>query len=111
MAFFRQGETATITKKIAAGSAPLVENDYSLIIRALGQTKAVPENKILFTVVQPTANTEGSITCSFPIESYYNEGSHVFEMHQIIPGGDSWTRKIGSARVKVEKVVTPVLYI
>ena len=111
MAFFRQGETATITKKVAAGSAALVESDYSLIIKALGMSKVIPAAGITFTIVQPTTSTEGSITCSFTIESYYSEGSHVFEMHQIIPGGDSWTRKIGSARVKVEKVATPVLYI
>lgn len=111
MAFFRAGETANITKKVPAGSAALVENDYSLIIKALGWTKVVPAENITFTIVQPTANTEGSISCSFPIESYYSEGSHVFELHQIIPGGDSWTRKIGAARVKVEKYVTPVLYI
>ena len=111
MAFFRAGETANITKKVAAGSAPLVESDYSLIVRALGFSKVVPAANITFTIVNPTANTEGSISCSFPIESYYNDGSHVFELHQVIPGGGSWTRKIGSAKVKVEKYVTPVLYI
>ena len=111
MAFFRQGEMANIIKRVPAGSATLVESDYSLIIKAQGLSNVVPANNITFTIVQPTSTTEGSISCSFMIEPYYNDGSHVFELHQIIPGGDTWTKKIGSARVKVEKVVTPVLYV
>ena len=111
MAFFRAGETANITKKVAAGSAALVESDYSLIIKAFGISKVIPEADITFTIVQPTASTEGSISCSFTIGSDWSEGMHTFELHQIIPGGDTWTRKIGAARVKVEKVVTPVLYV
>ena len=111
MAFFRAGETANITKKVPAGSAALVENDYSLIIKAFGLANVVPAENILFTIVQPTANTEGSISCSFTVGSDWSEGSHVFELHQIVPGGDTWTRKIGAARVKVEKVVTPVIYV
>ena len=110
MAFFRQGETATITKKVAAGSAPLVESDYSLVIRGFGKTKVIPDEEITFSIVQPTSTENGSITCSFTINNW-NDGSHVFELHQIIPGGDIWTRKIGSARVKVEKVPVPVLYV
>ena len=111
MAFFRAGETVTITKKVAAGSAAIVESDYSLIVKAFGKSKVVPADSITFSVVQPTADTEGSITCVFTIAANYSEGTHVFELHQVIPGGDTWTRKMGAARVKVEKYPTAVLYV
>ena len=111
MAFFRANETVTITKKVAAGSAALVESEYSLIIKAFGTSKIIPAESITFSVVQPTESVEGSITCVFTVDPAYSEGSHIFELHQVIPGGDTWTRKIGSARVKVEKYPTAVLYI
>ena len=110
MAFFRNGEIVTITKLIPAGSAALVESDYSLVLRGSGLTKIIPDEDINFIIVQPTESTVGSITCVFAVNSW-GDGNQTFELHQILPGVGTWTRRIGAARVKVEKVPVPVIYV